>query len=495
MAPPDLTPLAGTVSYALIFLALGFGFGAVLEASGFGDSRRLAAQFYLHDMTVLKVMFTAIITAAVLIHLSSALGLLDLERIWINPTFLIPGIVGGLIMGVGFIIGGFCPGTSLVAAATLKLDGIFFVLGVFGGVALFGETVGRFDAFWHSTSMGRFTLADWMGVPEGVAVVLLVLMAVGMFVAAEASERYFGAKRRGVAGGSEPGGAPASSSRGRRVPVRLAGAGALVLLALATALIGQPDAAARWESIAAREGAKLRNREIFVDPAEVVEIRRNLTLSTQIYEVRPERDYNLFHLEGSKRIDPADAGRRSFARTLAALPDNAVIFLIGNGEPAAVEAWKALRAQGVPNLYVVEGGINRWLEIYPLPASVAERRTAPDDRLAWRFAAAVGGRGFAAHPDLARDDLALAGGRHEAGSSAPSAREPDVDLVDGSPDAARASGGRHHVQRGELHGGSAGSSRDSAHGASPHVASMQDSREFTRKVKIQRKVAAKGGCG
>ena len=105
-----------TLVYVLLGLTSGVGFGVVLELSGFGDSRRLSAQFYLRDMTVIKVMFTGIVVAAVLIHLASAFQLLDMSKVWINPTYLVPGIVGGLIMGVGFIVGGFCPGTSLVAA-------------------------------------------------------------------------------------------------------------------------------------------------------------------------------------------------------------------------------------------------------------------------------------------------------------------------------------------------------------------------------------------
>jgi uncharacterized membrane protein YedE/YeeE len=70
------------------------------------------------------------------IFLTAGLGLLDYNLVWVNPTYLWPGIIGGLIMGAGFIIGGFCPGTSLVAAATGKLDGIFFTLGAFFGIFL-----------------------------------------------------------------------------------------------------------------------------------------------------------------------------------------------------------------------------------------------------------------------------------------------------------------------------------------------------------------------
>jgi hypothetical protein len=107
MAPFELGGFLGGVGVYLVYLLIGIGFGATLEMAGFADSRRLAAQFYFKDLTVLKVMFTAIVVAMVLVFLASALQLLDYNLIWVNPTFLIPGIVGGLIMGVGFIIGGY----------------------------------------------------------------------------------------------------------------------------------------------------------------------------------------------------------------------------------------------------------------------------------------------------------------------------------------------------------------------------------------------------
>ena len=120
--PLIVTDLFGRYGGYFVYLLIGFAFGYVLEISGFGNSKKLAAQFYFKDMTVLKVMFTGIIVAMVLIFGSTALGLLDYRLLWVNPTYLWPGIVGGLIMGVGFIVGGFCPGTSLVAMATGKIE-------------------------------------------------------------------------------------------------------------------------------------------------------------------------------------------------------------------------------------------------------------------------------------------------------------------------------------------------------------------------------------
>ena len=61
----------------IIFGLVGFAFGFVLESSGFGNSKILAAQFYFRNLTVLKVMFTAIVVAMVLLFGMIGLGLLD----------------------------------------------------------------------------------------------------------------------------------------------------------------------------------------------------------------------------------------------------------------------------------------------------------------------------------------------------------------------------------------------------------------------------------
>ena len=182
MAPFDIAGLFGETGAYLVYLAIGFCFGFILESSGFGDSRILAAQFYFRRLNVLKVMFTAIVVAMLLIFWSTALGLLDYNGIWVKPTYLWPGIAGGIIMGVGFILGGYCPGTSLVSAATLKIDGMFFLLGFFIGAIFFGETVEYIQRFWHSGYLGEFTLPELLGVETGVVVFLVACLALGMFL-------------------------------------------------------------------------------------------------------------------------------------------------------------------------------------------------------------------------------------------------------------------------------------------------------------------------
>lgn len=189
MGPWDLPVVLGQVGAAAVYLTIGFAFGFILESAGFGDSRVLAAQFYWRDLTVMKVMFTAILVAMVLIFWSTALGWLDYDRVWVNPTYVWPGILGGLIMGMGFVLGGFCPGTSLVGAATLKLDAIWFVAGTAVGIIGFGETVSLFDDFWHSSGLGRLTLPDWVGLPTGLVILGLCAFAVVLFWVAERLRR------------------------------------------------------------------------------------------------------------------------------------------------------------------------------------------------------------------------------------------------------------------------------------------------------------------
>jgi len=175
----------------LVALALGFGFGWFLERAGFGSSCRLCAQFYLYDMTVLKVMFTAIVTAAVGLWLLSAVGLLDLGAVYLTPTAYGAQLVGGLLLGAGFIVGGYCPGTSVAASATGSGDGLVYLLGFGSGLALFALAFPGLELWADANSRGALTLPQAWDLPYGAVVLGLVAIAGAAFVAAEWSERRF----------------------------------------------------------------------------------------------------------------------------------------------------------------------------------------------------------------------------------------------------------------------------------------------------------------
>ncbi|MBI5403862.1 MAG: YeeE/YedE family protein [Ignavibacteriae bacterium] len=182
----------------IIAFVIGIGFGFFLERAGFGNGKKLAMQFYFRDMSVLKVMFTAIVTAMLGVYYLSVIGFIDLSLVYLVPTNILPQAIGGLILGFGFVIGGYCPGTSCVSAATGKKDGIVYVIGVFLGILVFDEFFPLVKGLYNATPMGQLTIAQWSNIPYGLLVFAVVLMAIGGFIAAEWAEKKNAGKEGSV---------------------------------------------------------------------------------------------------------------------------------------------------------------------------------------------------------------------------------------------------------------------------------------------------------
>ncbi|MHB8799201.1 MAG: YeeE/YedE thiosulfate transporter family protein [Thermoanaerobaculia bacterium] len=180
----------------LVGTLVGFAFGFVLERAGFGNAKNLAAQFYLTDTRVLKVMFSAIATACAGIGLLSGLGVLDLSLLTVPETFVGPHVVGGLLLGIGFMVSAYCPGTGVVAMASGKWDGFWSIVGVTVGSFLFGLFYGPLEGFYKSGAMGSVTIAQATGLPFSVLAAGVVAMAIGAFLGAEKLEAIF-ARRAG----------------------------------------------------------------------------------------------------------------------------------------------------------------------------------------------------------------------------------------------------------------------------------------------------------
>jgi uncharacterized membrane protein YedE/YeeE len=189
MAPYFVDGLFGDQTSYVIEFFIGVAFGVILERAGFGRSTKLAAQFYFTDFTVFKVMFSAILTAMMLVFLSTGFGLLNFDWVYVNPTYLWSQMVGGLIMGVGFVIGGFCPGTSIVSASTGRIDGVFFLVGTLFAMFFWGETVDLWGSFYTEAGfLGRLTLDQVTGLSVGTTIFLIVVIALGLFYGAEIVE-------------------------------------------------------------------------------------------------------------------------------------------------------------------------------------------------------------------------------------------------------------------------------------------------------------------
>lgn len=167
-----MLPLSSSYEFSVgaelgLALLLGAGFGFALERAGFGSARKLTAVFYLWDMAVVKVMFTAIVTAMTGLFLLSALGVMDLGELYLEPTNFAAQALGGLIFGAGFIVGGYCPGTSVAALATGRKDGMMFLAGMLAGVLAYAEFTPGIEDWIKAGSRGEMTLPSVTGIGMG----------------------------------------------------------------------------------------------------------------------------------------------------------------------------------------------------------------------------------------------------------------------------------------------------------------------------------------
>ncbi len=184
----------GDETSLVLAFVIGIAFGFALERAGFGSAKKLISQFYFTDLAVLKVMFTAIVTAMLGLTYLGWVGFLDLSLVYLVPTHVGPQIVGGLLLGVGFIVGGYCPGTSVAAVATGKMDALVFLGGMLAGTWLFAEIFPAVKGFYESGSGEALTLPQALGLPYGVVVFGVVAMAVGAFYGGSLLEKAFARK-------------------------------------------------------------------------------------------------------------------------------------------------------------------------------------------------------------------------------------------------------------------------------------------------------------
>ena len=191
MGPLSVNELISENTNLFLAFIIGIAFGFILEMSGFSSSRKLAGVFYGYDTVVLKVFFTAAITAMLGLLFFSLFGWIDLNLVYVNPTYLTSAIIGGIIMGAGFIIGGYCPGTSFCGASIGKIDALVFIGGLFIGVFIFGIGFNLWDGMYMAKFLGSPKISETLGLTDGVFAFILIIVALGMFWVAELAEKKF----------------------------------------------------------------------------------------------------------------------------------------------------------------------------------------------------------------------------------------------------------------------------------------------------------------
>ncbi|MBW1786188.1 MAG: YeeE/YedE family protein [Deltaproteobacteria bacterium] len=334
---------------------IGILFGFFLEQAGFGSSRKLTGVFYFKDMAVLKVMLTAIVVALVGYNYLVALGRLSPGQLHMPDTFWLAQSIGGLIFGIGFVMGGWCPGTALVGLASAKLDALVFLIGVMLGAILFNESFPLIQSVYEGAFAGRIFLYDTLNVPREVFIFALCLAAIAAFAGSTRIENRTGLPRGAKAGSLKNSGIAAL--------ILLIGAGGLFVVPRQTPSTGP-------EGVSGRSGPLFRvaQAEDHIGALELSELIMKGEKAFLLVDLRDPAEYNRFHLRGAVSVPIETLG----IRAEAVLSKHGTIVLYAGETARAVQVWAQLRHWGWTDVRVLTGGMQGFWRECLTPPSLAD---------------------------------------------------------------------------------------------------------------------------
>ena len=351
----------------LLAFIIGVSFGWVLERAGFGSSRRLSAIFYFRDMTVLKVMFTAVITAMIGLIYFINLGIIDPAGLYYMPSVYGAQIAGGLIFGVGFVMGGWCPGTAAVGMASGKIDAFLFIVGSFAGSILFNESFSLVKPLYTMGDGGVSFAYSALGMSQPAFAFLFTLVAVACFWGSEYVEKA-------VSGTGEYLGTPflkafsltliscaamlfvfAGSARetsGKMDP----GSGPPPALSEAAILEGTVEAADH------------------VEPEELADALADGEKGLVVVDVRPPEEFRKFNIRGALNVELKDLA--DFVRPYK---NSGRLVLYSNGMTHPAQARDSLARLGYHNVYILTDGLAGFMERCLKPVSLRKEPLSAAD--------------------------------------------------------------------------------------------------------------------
>jgi len=336
---PLVPDIIGNELNLVIALFIGLLFGAILEQAGFSSSKKLVGLFYGYDFTVLRVFFTAGTVAMVGIILFDHFGLLDVSVIYINPTFLWSGLIGGAIMGLGFVVGGFCPGTSICAAAIGKLDAMFFILGSVVGILFFTEGYSLLQGVYKGEFLGYPQMFETLGVSRGVFAFLLGTVALLSFAGVTLIEnKVNGIEERGF-------GLVFS-------PVTIFTAACIIMALFATLLPERKEAVLEAATTATHSEKQAIPRMTADELAyRIMDDDRKL----QIFDFRPIKAFKSYSLPKSVPLAKGNLFEKETANLLSR--KGQIRLFLAEDEEAAIEMVLAAHELGFKNISVLQGGL------------------------------------------------------------------------------------------------------------------------------------------
>lgn len=340
----------GTPSAFLASLLIGCLFGLILERAGFGSSRRLSGVFYLSDMTVIKVMFTALLTAAILLPLVWGLGIAEPAGMFMLPTVYGAAAIGGVLFGVGFVTGGWCPGTAVVGAASGKYDAMLFLFGTLLGSIFFNETFTVISPLYKWGDVGFSLVYEVLGLPLWFFLLAMSLCAWGVFALCTRLE--------------QPNVVETGWQRSP-IPVLIA-----VFVVLSLSLSALPDhfSLGSEDVIAHLEAEK--------DHVEPVDLARMLIAGDRevlVVDIRTPQEFMRFNIRGAVNVKPDN-----LRQYLAGVGSNVKVVLYSNGMTHPAQIRDEMHRQGVRNIYMLTDGLEGFKESCLKPVSLRSEPISPD---------------------------------------------------------------------------------------------------------------------
>jgi hypothetical protein len=317
----------------LLAVPVGIAFGATLERAGLGSARTIADQLSARDFTVLKVMFSAIVTAMLGIFWASRLGWLDLSRVAIPTTDIVPQLIGAVLFGAGFALASLCPGTACVSAATGTRDGLVTIGGLFAGTLVTSLLWSQLGTFAERTPRENATLATDLGLSAGLVVAIITLVAL---IAIPISDRIAARRRSG---------GPSAA----RSPLRLS---PLAGIALALGTLAAASGKIPTGTTAQRTVADADAAADHVDALVLAQWIRDRKPQLRIIDVRDGLAADDYRIPGA-----VDVPLQRIPQLDARAGETVVLYADGSGQ--AAQAWTLLHARGLKAV-VLRDGMAAW---------------------------------------------------------------------------------------------------------------------------------------
>lgn len=348
----------------LAALFIGFAFGFSLERAGFGSSRKLAGIFYFRDMTVLKVMFTAMVVAMIGLSYCMGMGWIGEDQVFFMPSVYGAQILGGLLFGVGFAMSSWCPGTAAVGLASGKLDALIFLVGASVGSIFFNELYSVAQPLYTWGESGVQFAWSSVGVSQAAFGFGLAVVAILAFWGAEYVERRVSGTGRYL---NSP------FLKAFSTAILVLAAGLFILSPKAASQAADMASGTEQTTVAAVSAtdflADVQAGGDHVDPEQLAGWLMAGKQDLLLVDVRTPGEFQSFHLRSAVNVPIAD-----LPAYLAPHKNRGTIVLYSNGMTHPAQGVNVLRTLGFSNVYLLTDGLQGFIEKCLKPVSL---RTEP----------------------------------------------------------------------------------------------------------------------